>query len=99
MQSRPGGRILAMLPNAMAQLTVGADGSAQGRFHRFPFAFVRMQGHRLPRPPDAELLALVEQVVSCRAEVHRGASSSRSRIRGGSGWTRDADDCRGVDEV
>jgi protein-L-isoaspartate(D-aspartate) O-methyltransferase len=60
-QTRPGGRILAMLPNGMAQLTVVADGSAEGRFHPFPFAFMRMQGHWLPPPPDAELRALVDQ--------------------------------------
>jgi protein-L-isoaspartate O-methyltransferase len=60
-QTRPGGRILAMLPNGMAQLIVGADGSAEGRFHPFPFDFMRMQGHWLPPPPDAELLALVDR--------------------------------------
>jgi|HubBroStandDraft_6_1064221.scaffolds.fasta_scaffold1010405_1 protein-L-isoaspartate O-methyltransferase len=48
-QTRPGGRILALLPAAMAQLTVDAEGSASGRFHPFPFAFMRMQGHW--RPP------------------------------------------------
>jgi protein-L-isoaspartate O-methyltransferase len=60
-QTRPGGRILAMLPHGMAQLTVDADGSAEGRFHPFPFDFMRMQGHWRPQPPDAELLALVDQ--------------------------------------
>jgi protein-L-isoaspartate O-methyltransferase len=60
-QTRAGGRILALLPAAMAQLTVDAEGSASGRFHPFPFAFMRMQGHWRPPPPAAELLALVDR--------------------------------------
>jgi protein-L-isoaspartate O-methyltransferase len=60
-QTRSGGRVLAMLPHAMAQLTVGVDGSAEGRLHPFPFAFMRMQGHWRQPPPAADLLALVEQ--------------------------------------
>jgi hypothetical protein len=50
-----------MLPNAMAQLAVDTEGAAVGRFHPFPFAFMRMQGHWRPPPPDAELLALVDE--------------------------------------
>jgi protein-L-isoaspartate O-methyltransferase len=60
-QTRPGGLVLAMLPHGMAQLRVDDDGSAHGRFHPFPFAFMRMQGHWRRRPPAAELRALVRQ--------------------------------------
>src|SRR5580704_4983345 len=60
-QTRPGGLVLAMLPHGMVRLQIQADGSAQGRFHPFPFAFMRMQGHWQPRPPAAKLRALVSQ--------------------------------------
>jgi protein-L-isoaspartate(D-aspartate) O-methyltransferase len=58
-QTRPGGRVLAMLPHGMAQLTVGDDGSATGRFHRTPFDFMPMQRHWSPIPSDATLVELV----------------------------------------
>jgi protein-L-isoaspartate O-methyltransferase len=49
-RTRSAGRILAMLPNGMAQLTVDADGSAEGRFHPFPFASARTSSAAPPRP-------------------------------------------------
>jgi SAM-dependent methyltransferase len=63
-QTRPGGRVLAMLPHGMAQLAVGSDGSAEGRFHRTPFGFMPMQAHWATPPPDPTL-----------AELARGGSS------------------------
>lgn len=57
-QTRPEGLILAMLPHGMAQLVVGGDGSAEGRFHPTPFGFMYMRGHWPPARPDAELVAL-----------------------------------------
>jgi methyltransferase of ATP-grasp peptide maturase system len=65
-QTRPGGLILAMLPHGMAQLTVAADGSAQGRFHPTPFGFMYMRGHWPPAQSDAELVALTGKGGSTR---------------------------------
>jgi protein-L-isoaspartate O-methyltransferase len=58
-QTRTGGLVLAMLPYGMAQLTVGSDGSAAGRFHPAPFGFMYMRGHWPPRPPATALIELV----------------------------------------
>jgi hypothetical protein len=65
-QTRPGGLVLAMLPHGMAQLTVAADGSAQGRFHPTPFGFMYMRGHWPPAQSDAELIALTGRDGSTR---------------------------------
>ena len=65
-QTRPGGRILAMVPHGMAQLTVGDDASAAGRFHRGSYAFMPMQGHWPVIPPDAVLTELVSRGGSTR---------------------------------
>jgi protein-L-isoaspartate O-methyltransferase len=65
-QTRPGGRILAMLPHGMAQLTVGGDGSAGGRFHRTSFGFMPMQGHWAAVPPETALAELVARGGSSR---------------------------------
>jgi protein-L-isoaspartate O-methyltransferase len=56
-QTCPGGLVLAMLPEGMAQLTVRADGSAEGRFHPTAFGFMYMRGHW---PPEPSLSALIE---------------------------------------
>ncbi len=57
-QSRPGGLVLAMLPYGMVQLTVGADGSAEGHFHPVGFGFMYMRGHWPPRPSVSALIEL-----------------------------------------
>jgi protein-L-isoaspartate O-methyltransferase len=69
-QTRAGGLILAMLPYAMAQLTVGQDGSAEGRFHPFPFGFMDMRGHRPRQLSRSELLALVDEAGETRPYGH-----------------------------
>ncbi|MEA2618568.1 MAG: hypothetical protein QOE72_4351, partial [Chloroflexota bacterium] len=69
-QTRAGGLILAMLPYAMAQLTVGQDGSAEGRFHPFPFGFMDMQGHRPRQLSRSELLSLVDEAGETRPYGH-----------------------------
>jgi protein-L-isoaspartate(D-aspartate) O-methyltransferase len=55
-QTCPGGLVLAMLPQGMAQLTVRADGSAGGRFHPTAFAFMYMREHWPPRPSVSALI-------------------------------------------
>jgi protein-L-isoaspartate(D-aspartate) O-methyltransferase len=60
-QTRPGGRILAMLPHGMAQLRVGDDGSAAGRFHQTSFSFIPMQGHWASIPTEDSLVELVSR--------------------------------------
>ena len=57
-QTCPGGLVLAMLPEGMAQLTVRADGSAEGRFHPTAFGFMYMRGHWPPPPPVSKLIEL-----------------------------------------
>ena len=69
-QTRAGGLILAMLPYAMAQLTVRADGSAEGRFHPEGFGFMDMRGHWPQHPSRSELLALVDQGGETRPYGH-----------------------------
>jgi protein-L-isoaspartate(D-aspartate) O-methyltransferase len=57
-QTRPGGLVLAMLPHGMAQLTVRADGSAEGRFHPVAFGFMYMREHWPPQPSSSALIEL-----------------------------------------
>jgi protein-L-isoaspartate(D-aspartate) O-methyltransferase len=56
-QTRPGGLVLAMLPQGMAQLTVRTDGSAGGRFHATGFGFMYMRGHWPPRSSLSVLIS------------------------------------------
>jgi protein-L-isoaspartate O-methyltransferase len=60
-QTRAGGLVLAMLPYTMAQLTVRADGSAEGRFHPVGFGFMPMEGHWPQQPSGSDLLALIDR--------------------------------------
>ncbi|MDB5067162.1 MAG: protein-L-isoaspartate(D-aspartate) O-methyltransferase [Chloroflexi bacterium] len=54
-QTRPGGRVIAVAPTSLAQLTVAHDGSASGPLHRWSFGFMPMRGYG-PRPiPEDEL--------------------------------------------
>jgi protein-L-isoaspartate O-methyltransferase len=57
-QTRPGGLVLAMLPHGMAQLTVRADGSAEGHFHPVAFGFMYMREHWPPQPSSSALIEL-----------------------------------------
>jgi protein-L-isoaspartate(D-aspartate) O-methyltransferase len=60
-QTRPGGRVVAVVPSGLAMLTVGADGAASGPLHQSTFNFQYMQGHSPNRPPDSELRELVKR--------------------------------------
>jgi hypothetical protein len=77
----------AMLPYAMAQLTVRADGSAEERFHPFPFGFMDMQGHWPQQPSRSDLLALVDRAsrsieyAPLRARKRTPACSQRTHAR------------------
>lgn len=44
-QTRPGGRIVAVVPSGVVGLNVRPDGSASGRFRRGVFGFMPMQQH------------------------------------------------------
>ncbi len=57
-QTRPGGLVLALLTFGMAQLTVHADGSAEGPFHPAAFGFMGMRNHWPPEPPLSGLIDL-----------------------------------------
>jgi len=79
-QTRPGGRILAVLSDGMVFLTVDEAGAASGRFHSFPVGFMWMRGpgHSPARLPAHELSELTWQEADRRRprvdvmEVMRG---------------------------
>ncbi len=59
-QTRPGGRVTAVVPNGLVTLTVDNDGSASGPFHPHDFGFMHMRGGHMPaRIPRAEVTALL----------------------------------------
>jgi protein-L-isoaspartate O-methyltransferase len=68
-QTRPGGLVLAMLPQGMAQLTVRTDGSAGGRFHPTAFGFMYMREHWPPEPPVSALIEVASGDGTTRAAV------------------------------
>jgi protein-L-isoaspartate O-methyltransferase len=69
-QTRPEGRVVAVVPNGLVTLTVSNDGSASGPFHPDGFGFMYMRGDHMPRRvPMSELAAMVhgeETTRSCR---------------------------------
>jgi protein-L-isoaspartate O-methyltransferase len=65
-QTRPGGLVLAMLPQGMVQLTVRADGSAEGHFHPVAFGFMHMREHWPPQPSSSALIELTSADGSTR---------------------------------
>jgi protein-L-isoaspartate O-methyltransferase len=65
-QTRPGGRVVAVLPSGSAGLDVSDDGSAGGHLHPKVVGFMYMRPHMPEIPTDAE----VEHVLSGPAE-HR----------------------------
>jgi protein-L-isoaspartate O-methyltransferase len=70
-QTRAGGRVVAVVPDGLVQLTVADDRrSASGPFHGDGFGFMSMQGGHMPRGvPMDEAMALVGQggtTRSCR---------------------------------
>jgi protein-L-isoaspartate O-methyltransferase len=59
-QTRPGGRVVAVVPNGLVTLTVSDDGSASGPFHPNDFGFMHMRGGHMPaRIPRAEVAGLL----------------------------------------
>jgi protein-L-isoaspartate(D-aspartate) O-methyltransferase len=63
-QTRPGGRVVAVLPSGSAGLDVGDDGSASGHLHPKIVGFMHLRPHMPRIPTDAE----IEQVLSGQAE-------------------------------
>lgn len=48
-QVRPGGRVVAVVPNGLVVLTVQENGSARGPFHPDTFGFMYARGGHMPR--------------------------------------------------
>jgi hypothetical protein len=69
-QTRPQGRVVALVPNGLVQLTISEDGSASGSCHHETFGFMYIRGgHMPPRLPLGEVESLL------------GASGVRRRCR------------------
>ena len=82
-QTHPGGRVLAVVPNGLAMLTVAGDGSAGGPFHAHDFGFMYMRGgHMPPRITRPERTALL----SSEGETRPGRRPARI-IHAGSRWS------------
>jgi protein-L-isoaspartate O-methyltransferase len=59
-QTRPGGRVTAVVPNGLVTLTASDDGSGSGPFHPHDFGFMHMRGGHMPaRIPRAEVAGLL----------------------------------------
>jgi protein-L-isoaspartate O-methyltransferase len=79
-QTRPGGRVVAVLPSGSAGLDVRDDGSASGHLHPKVVGFMFMRPHMPAIPTDAE----VERLLSGPAE-HRALRHPREiMLAGGS---------------
>jgi protein-L-isoaspartate O-methyltransferase len=81
-QTRAGGRVVAVVPDGLVQLTVADDRrSASGPFHGDGFGFMSMQGGHMPRGvPMDEAMALAGQggtTRSCRLP-HRITEAGRN---------------------
>ena len=76
-QTRPGGLIVATLPEMTVRLRRQEDGSAEGRFV-YGFAFMWMRGHAPAREADEQLVALVRG----EGETRSAPAHLRAILRG-----------------
>ena len=53
-QTRPGGRIVAVVPTGVVGLDKHEDGSASGHYHEDVFGFMVMRGRHMPLPPPSD---------------------------------------------
>lgn len=66
-QTRPGGRIVAVVPTGVVGLTIREDGSAAGRYHRGGFGFMPMRGHTRVYLSEQESVGVLSQDGTGRA--------------------------------